>query len=332
MNQYIKYIFLSVVLYSCVPAIKLEEQKDKNATLQSENEKCAEKLKQALQLNEDFNKQVIADAQQILKLQEDTLALAQRLYQITTLNKELNDLYEKVIAQNKDILNTSSLENQKLSIELANKQKELSQKEQQLSKLGASLTEKEANIDALNAGLKEREAKVTELENALKQKEAAANALKDKITEALLGFDQSSLSVEQRNGKVYVSISDKLLFKSGKTDVDPKGKEALGKLAEVLKSKSDINILIEGHTDNVPMIATERIKDNWELSVLRATSIVHILTRENNLDPKRVMAAGRGEFFPVADNSTTEGKAKNRRTEIILTPKLDELLKILEHN
>jgi chemotaxis protein MotB len=134
-----------------------------------------------------------------------------------------------------------------------------------------------------------------------------------------------------KNGKVYISMSDKLLFKSGSAAVEDAGKEAIKKLADVLNKNPDIDVLIEGHTDNIP-IKTAKNEDNWALSADRALSIVRLLSDVNGVKPKRLVAAGRGEYFPKADNSTPEGRAKNRRTEIILTPKLDELYKLIERN
>ena len=146
---------------------------------------------------------------------------------------------------------------------------------------------------------------------------------------ALLGFNSDELSVEIKNGKVYVSMSDKLLFKSGSSTVEDKGKEALKLLADVLNKNTDIDILVEGHTDNVP-IKTAVYKDNWDLSVARATSIVRILTLDHKIAPTRLTASGKGEYFPRADNDTAEGRAKNRRTEIILSPKLEEIMQLLK--
>jgi chemotaxis protein MotB len=154
------------------------------------------------------------------------------------------------------------------------------------------------------------------------------NALKASIQKALLGFKNQGLTVEVRNGKVYVSMEEKLLFKSGSIEVDPKGQQALLELAKALNQNKEVSILVEGHTDNVPM-KSPTIKDNLDLSVLRATSISRILTSKGAVDPKRVMSAGRGEHFPIDPADTPEARAKNRRTEIILTPKLDELLSIL---
>jgi chemotaxis protein MotB len=166
------------------------------------------------------------------------------------------------------------------------------------------------------------------LQQLLARKDSAVNALKTRIQSALMGFDKSDLTVTNRNGRIYVSLAEKLLFKTGSTAVDPKGVEALKKLAEVLQKDSTINIMIEGHTDNVPLKGSGYLKDNWDLSVLRATSIVRILTGFE-VQPNRITASGRSEFDPVASNDDSPGRSLNRRTDIILTPNLDELYRIL---
>lgn len=194
----------------------------------------------------------------------------------------------------------------------------------------------EAELRSLNsqlqnkiAMLEESNRKVQELQAAIQKQKDISNQLLAKIKSALVGFTPEELTVEMRDGKVYVSLSDQLLFKSGSASVDPKGKQALSKVAEVLQRQNDIDVVIEGHTDNVPLKGSV-IKDNWDLSVMRATSVVKILTEDYKVNPKQVVASGRGEYFPVADNASSEGKAKNRRTEIILSPKIGDLLKILE--
>jgi chemotaxis protein MotB len=179
------------------------------------------------------------------------------------------------------------------------------------------------------AELQEREMKLKELQAIVHKQDSITNSLENIVKNALLGFKSDELSVEVKNGKVYVSMRDKLLFKSGSADVEEKGKDALKKLETALNKNQDLDILIEGHTDNVP-IKTGIYKDNWDLSVARATSIVRYISGDNKLNPKRVEAAGRGEYYPIASNETAEGRAKNRRTEIILSPKLDELMKILQ--
>jgi chemotaxis protein MotB len=152
--------------------------------------------------------------------------------------------------------------------------------------------------------------------------------LNDIVKKALLSFNSDELTVEMKNGKVYVSLSDKLLFKSGSAEVEEKGMDAIKKLSDVLNKNSEIDILVEGHTDNKP-IKTATFADNWDLSTARANTIVRLLVDAHHVEPKRLTAAGRSEFQPRANNETVEGRAKNRRTEIVLSPKLDELYKLI---
>lgn len=189
------------------------------------------------------------------------------------------------------------------------------------AKLDKELKEKIARIE-------EREKTIKDLNELIDKQKEVVNKLLNKIKNALVKYDSSQLSVEVKNGKVYVAMSDKLMFQSGSTKIDVNGKEALKQLADVLSKQTDIDILIEGHTDNIP-IKSAVFKDNWDLSVFRATEVVRILTDEFKLDKTKLIPSGRGEFSPKADNATDEGRAKNRRTEIILSPNLDELYKLL---
>ncbi|MEO6306131.1 MAG: OmpA family protein [Bacteroidia bacterium] len=185
-----------------------------------------------------------------------------------------------------------------------------------------------SELNKLNDDLDKKQIRLRELESILRKQDSVLNVLNNSVKNALLGFNPDELTVEMKNGKVYVSMSDKLLFKSGDANVEAKGKEALKKLAEVLNKNQDVSIAIEGHTDNVP-IKTAVYKDNWDLSAARATNVVRLLSDEYKMDAHRLTAAGKGEYSPIADNATTEGKAKNRRTEIVLSPKLDELMKLI---
>jgi len=169
------------------------------------------------------------------------------------------------------------------------------------------------------------------LKKIIARQDSITNRLTGILRNALLGFKSDELSVEIKDGKVYVSMSDKLLFNSGSASIESKGLEAIKVLADVLNKNSDIDILVEGHTDNIP-IKTVLYKDNWDLSVARAISIVRILTDEYKITPTRLTASGKGEYAPRASNSTPDGRAKNRRTEIILSPKLDEIMKLLKTN
>jgi chemotaxis protein MotB len=247
------------------------------------------------------------------QLEKDTTDCQTAVRALQKKYDDLNKLYnDQVNSSSKELAKSSSMR-EKLAQELENKKRELDQKEK--------------SLDDLNAKLAEREKRVNELEDLLSKKDQALKGLKDRIEKALLGFNKDELSVEVKDGKIYVSLAEQLLFKSGSTAVDAKGRDALNKLASVLEKQTDFDILIEGHTDNVP-IKTAAIKDNWDLSVLRATSIVRILTEDNHVDPKRVVPSGRGDNVPKATNDTKEGRALNRRTEIILSPNLDAIYKI----
>ncbi len=255
-------------------------------------------------------------------------------------------------------------QNQALNVKITELQSKIDKQVKDISELTAKLNETTANLESLKAGsseeiarlmgklqeaqtdlqkredilklaqteLEKRSVRLQELEEALKQKDDAVKQLRQKVMDALVGFNNKGLTIQEKNGKVYVSLDEQLLFKTAQWDVDPKGQQALSNLAEVLGQNPDINVLVEGHTDNVPMRGTGLVKDNWDLSVMRATAVTRILLKNKAIDPKRITSAGRGEFFPIDEADTPEARQKNRRTEIILTPRLDEIFRILESN
>ena len=217
----------------------------------------------------------------------------------------MNDtaLLKKSIRNYQTMLANNQTENKKLNSSLAEKIKELQEREQTIAQLQGMIEAQQQKVKDLLASVKD----------------------------ALLGFSSEDLTVTEKDGKVYVSLSDKLLFESGKAIVNQQGKVALGKLAEVLNKQTEIDVYIEGHTDNVP-IHTAVFQDNWDLSVIRATSVVRILTETYSVNPLQIQPCGRGEFKPVDTNESAEGRAHNRRTEIIMAPRLDKLLKLLQAN
>jgi chemotaxis protein MotB len=186
-----------------------------------------------------------------------------------------------------------------------------------------------ARLAQLQQDIEERSRRVEELEGIISAKDAQMTALKNAISAALTNFEGNGLTVEQRDGKVYVSMENKLLFESGSWTVNTRGREAVIQLGNVLAKNPEIAVLIEGHTDNVVYSGNGNIKNNWDLSTKRATSIVSILTENTKILKENLTAAGRGEFAPIIANSTSEGRSKNRRIEVILTPKLDEISKLL---
>ena len=208
---------------------------------------------------------------------------------------------------------------------------DLQQRYQQLLADGSAesarmLKELEENQMALN----ERSRRVNELEAMLRSREEAINNIRSKVTDALTGFNGKGLSISIKDGKVYVSMEDKLLFRSGSFEIDPKGAQAVRDLSDVLAQNPDINVMVEGHTDDVPYRPNGQLRDNLDLSAKRATTVVRLLLENKAIEPSRIIAAGRGESLPVATGKTAEDRAKNRRTEIILTPKLDELMQLMQ--
>jgi chemotaxis protein MotB len=260
-------------------------------------------------------------SQQLKKLKEDTTKLgiekrnkSQRLAELEKEHGQLNSNYKNLL--------TSS----------GRQTRDLVQQQEQLLSIQENLEQTRRENDSLSNSLAEREKKVKELEQVLASKDKAVQDLKNKISNALLNFKENDITVKVKNGKVYVSLAEQLLFGSGSIEVDAKGVTALQQLAKAIKDQKDINIMVEGHTDNVPISKkSQYMQDNWDLSVMRATSITKILTK-SGVSPQQVTASGRGEFMPLASNDSQQNKQKNRRTEIIITPNLDELFRILENN
>lgn len=260
--------------------------------------------------------------------------------------KQLKSAYDEALAERDKLqadynATKSNLDNLKASYDALekNSSKAIAANSQKNRELLAQLEAKEqalaaenARLEKLKKALEDRSNRVAELENVIASKDAAMTALKNAISRALTDFEGKGLTVEQRGGKVYVSMENKLLFNSGSWAVGTEGQRAVKQLGSVLGDNPDIAVLIEGHTDNVPYKGNGTLTSNWDLSTKRATAIVNILRKNIAINPENLTAAGRGEFAPVATNDSPEGKAKNRRIEVILTPKLDELSKLLNEN
>jgi chemotaxis protein MotB len=330
--KYILIVGLTSGMFSCVPQRKLEEEQSKRtaaetelAALKTSSMDCDTRLTEANKLIADNNKAITG-------LEKDTSITGTSFRSLTSKYDKLNQINEQLLEKYNRLLEGNIADTKKISNELQMTQEQLLKKQDELKLLETQLNAQKKSLDDLNAELQKREARVAELEGILKRKDDATNELKRKLSDALLGFEGKGLTITQKNGKVYVSMDESLLFASGSTTVETKGVDALKKVAKVLEQNTDINVMIEGHTDDVPMVGKGDIKDNWDLSVMRATSIVKIITKNSSVDPKRLTASGRGEYFPIDPAKTADARKKNRRTEIILTPKLDELLKVLESN
>ncbi len=239
--------------------------------------------------------------------------------------------YNELQNAQEDLIKGNVRETQKLLEELKAAQENLQKKEDLLKQLSESLDNKKATLDELTFELEKRNARLAELEKILDAQKKIVQELKAKVSEALLGFENNGLTVTMKNGKVYISLDEKLLFKSGSYEIDANGRNALRKLAGVLEKNPDIQITIEGHTDNVPYNpGSGQLRDNWDLSVKRATTVVRVLLEGTRIDPKRLTASGRSEYLPVDERNSADARQKNRRTEIILTPDLTELYKLID--
>jgi chemotaxis protein MotB len=316
-------------LSSCVPARILDETKSKLNNCETE----LKGLKKSTQENEallaDLKERSGKDQKTIDGLKRDTTIVGSNLRNMISKYDKLNLLNEQLMDRLNKLLSGSEKDNAKLSGDLQMTTEQLLRKQDELKALETRLNQQKADLDNLNAELRKREARVNELEDILKKKDQAVAELRKKLSDALVGFENKGLTITQKNGKVYVSLDESLLFASGKTNVEAKGVEALKNVAKVLEQNTDINVMVEGHTDDVPMKGAGEIKDNWDLSVMRATSVTKILLSSAKIEQHRITAAGRGESSPLDKGKSPEARKKNRRTEIILTPKLDELLKVL---
>ncbi|MBE7640828.1 OmpA family protein [Salegentibacter sp. BLCTC] len=296
---------------SCVSSKKYQELESRHADLKRENRNTQSELEKYRDLDEEYSalKEDYAEATAERDRLKDELESARKNY------AALKDSYDALEENSSAAIAENSRQNRELLAELEEKEQ--------------ALVAEQARLDKLQRDLDARSRRVDELESLIAAKDAKMNALKDAISKALTNFEGKGLTVEQRDGKVYVSMENKLLFSSGSWAVNAEGRQAVNQLGKVLAQNPDIAVLIEGHTDNVPYRGSGTLKDNWDLSTKRATSIVQILKENNNIDPQNLTAAGRGEYAPIATNDTAEGKAKNRRIEVILTPKLDEVTKLL---
>ena len=316
-------LLAATLLPGCVPSKKYEDLRARQAaTEQGKTEAERQQRKAVAELKkttDELNEMLLNNK----RLTDDSTQTGTALRRTRQLYTQLTDSYDKLLKNSDRELANKSSDYNKVAQDLA-------RREAELGELDTSLKKNRAAIDKLNADLKTREARLTELEKALADKDKAVNDLRASVANALRGFQGTELEVKMKDGKVYVSLSEQLLFKTGSTKVDPKGQDALKQLATVLKTQPDVNVVVEGHTDNVPFSRpAAAMQDNWDLSVLRATEIARLLTT-GGIEPERVTASGRSQYVPVAANDSPANKAMNRRTEIILTPKLNELFKILD--
>lgn len=326
-------LYLSAILFlvsSCV-APKIHN------SLLSEHETANNKLsaseKKVLQLNNDLEEKegkILILETQLSELRNDSVQNGKALTILQDKYNELSDTYDLLTSKNSRYMADKAKETKKLLEQLEQAQTALFEKENELNNLSNSLGVKEEELKLAEQELSARSIRVTELETIINRKDSMVTALKKSISKALIGLEGEGLTIEQRNGKVYISLEEDLLFASGKYIVNSGGVTALNKLATVLSTQTDLEILVEGHTDNIPLSGNGLVKDNWDLSVMRATNVVKVLTKNPSLNPLQLTAAGRAEFVPIASNETKQGRSSNRRIEMILSPNLDDLFDLLE--
>jgi len=327
-TAFITVIFLLVV--SCVPPTKFKALQSETMScreerdmLRAENEKLSVEARELAARLERAEKALAKAGTDTIRWQEEVNKLNR---QNALLTRDYNELKEAQQA----LMKGSEVEIRRLMNDLQASQVDLQKRESDLNKLSADVDARKNDLDRVQKELELRNARLAELEQVLQEQQAAVASLRKKVSDALLGFENQGLTVTQKNGKVYVSLEEQLLFRSGSTAVDPKGAAALKKLATVLEQNKDINVMIEGHTDDVPVISGSVYKDNWDLSALRATSIVRILLEGSSISPQRLTTAGRSQYQPVDAAKTAEARQKNRRQEIILSPDLEQLYELVE--
>lgn len=312
-------LIIVFILSSCVTKKKYLYMEGKYYDAYDENKKLGKELGEKTVQNNDYLTQQRILQNQVQGLKADTAETGKSLRSLKGRYEQLYSTYVLLEKTSKKAIEGTTEEIFKVQNELIETQKALEERENKLNQTARELEEKEKRL--------------AELQEILDNQKKVVGELKQKVSAALLGFENNGLTIEIKNGKVYISLEEKLLFATGSSKVDANGEEALKKLAEMLQINKEINVLIEGHTDNVPYSSSAgAVKDNWDLSVLRATSIVRILLKHGDIDPVRLTPAGRGEFLPIDPADSKEARAKNRRIEIILTPKLDELFQIIENN
>lgn len=338
----IKYLIVitivSVTIFSCVPQRQFEDMKSER----ERSERARRELKGANEslttANNEMEKRIERLERSNSGLILDSTVRGNAYRTLTHQYDKVTELYEQLLRNQEQLVAGADSESRKAMSLLLDTRQELQKKEDELLALEKRLNLERANLEALKIRLDmqedeliEKNKKVMELQAILNSKDSVMNALRNAVAEALVGFEGEGLTVTMKDGKVYVSLDEKLLFETGRWNIDIKGQQALKNLAPVLERNPDINIMVEGHTDDVPYRSgVGNIEDNWDLSVKRATSIVKVLLDNSNINPSRITAAGRGPYHPVDPAKTTEARSKNRRTEIILTPKLDILYEIME--
>jgi len=310
---------IALTLSACVPNRKFMDVSKKQEACEKENEDLRRQNEElSTQLNEFDSKYAVAE-RKIDALKSDTTVLGNSLRILRKQYDKINALNDQLLSKTTSLREGTEEEKRTLMAELEATRIALLEKEDALNQLEQALNQKEEELI-------EREEKLNELRSAINEKDSVMNALRQSVADALLGFSDKGLTVEKRNGRVYVSMEAKLLFATGETKVDNSGRKAVIDLARALENEEDLSIIVEGHTDTDEFNRTTFPRNNWDLSVLRATSVINIMIENSNLKPEILTAAGRSKYHPVDPTD----KAKNRRIEVILSPDLDELMELIK--
>ena len=300
------------LLAACVPNRKYEELQTRYRSTQESESAAVAKAQQAEAAMLEQKAAMDDLTARNSNLKRDTTILGTSLRNMTVQYDKINELNQQLLDKYNALMAGDRSENRKLLTDL------------EATRL--KVQGREDSLNALSRSLKERETKLADLQRELDAKDAAMRSLKDRVSAALTGFEGKGLTVTQKGGKIYVNLDNKLLFATGSTVVESEGRKALASLAKAVENEKDLSILVEGHTDTDKILPGGTLKDNWDLSVLRATSVVRILQESSKLDPTRITAGGRGEYVPVDPSD----KAKNRRIEVILSPNLEALYKLVQ--
>ncbi|MBS0009817.1 MAG: OmpA family protein [Bacteroidales bacterium] len=318
-------------LAACVPGGRYNTLHDKSVQYMNERDDFKTRNLDLSMRNREMAARLESLEKDMSSIEGEKESLQQEVERARAEYNDLNNRYTELQGAQEDLIRGNVAETRRLLRELQEAQENLQSKENLMRQLEMNMEARRAELDELSHELEKRNQRLTELEQILEDQTRIVKDLKNKVSEALYGFEGDGLTVTMRNGKVYVSLEEKLLFRTGSYNIDDNGRNALRKLAVVLKNNPDIQITIEGHTDDVPYISSGGpIQDNWDLSVKRATTVVRVLLDGSGINPQRLTAAGRSEYLPVDNARSAEARRKNRRTEIILTPDLTELYRIIE--
>ena len=318
-------VILCFLFSSCVTQQVVLDLKNQNEKLEKHNQKLKIDINDLESTNKELDQELIQAKTKVSKLLAQVEEEKKNIFKIKNQLTELKSAYDILAESKSNSIEKKAKETKEILLEINKLQDELQKKEDKLYNLQSNLNIKQKELINYKEKIDQREERINELESIIKKQDSSLFVLKENLVKSLIDFTGKGLDININKGRIYIMLEQDLLFNSGSWSVDTTGKIILRDLIEVLSIHEDINIIIEGHTDNRPYKGSGNIKDNWDLSVMRATSIVKILTFGDKINASRLTAAGRGEFNPITDNDSDLSRSKNRRIEIILYPSLDRI-------